>query len=83
MTEAKNREVTPPAAPMNSWTEICKHDTEVKGHPILYCMWVYVYKFDKLGRLAKCKAGLVAKEDQQTNLSIGNTYSATLAARSF
>jgi hypothetical protein len=35
--------------PMNSWTEISKHDPKVKGHQVLDCMWVYVYKFDKHG----------------------------------
>lgn len=69
--------------PMNSWTEISKFDPEVKGHQILDCMWVYVYKFDKHGRLAKCKARLVVRGDQQDKSKIGDTYAATLAARSF
>ena len=69
--------------PMNSWTEISKHDPEVKGHKVLDCMWVYVYKFDKHGRLAKCKARLVVRVDQQAKSTIGDTYAATLAARSF
>ena len=69
--------------PMNSWTEISRSDPEVKGHQILDCMWVYLYKFDKHGRLAKCKARLVVRGDQQDKSKIGNTYAATLAARSF
>jgi len=66
--------------PMNSWTEISKFDPEVKGHQVLDCMWVYVYKFDKHGRLAKCKARLVVRGDQQDKSKIGDT---SLAARSF
>ena len=69
--------------PMKSWTETFKKDPEVKGHQILDCMWVYVYKFDKHGRLAKCKARLVVRGDQQSKSAIGDTYAATLAARSF
>lgn len=45
-------------------------------------MWVYVYKFDKHGRLAKCKARLVVRGDQQSKSMIGDTYAATPAARS-
>ena len=69
--------------PMNSWTEISKFDPEGEEHQILDCMWVYVYKFDKHGRLAKCKARLVVRGDQQDKSKIGDTYAATLAARSF
>jgi hypothetical protein len=42
--------------PMNSWTVI--DQTEARGEQILDSMWVYVYKFDKHGRLLKCKARL-------------------------
>jgi Reverse transcriptase (RNA-dependent DNA polymerase) len=45
-------------------------------------MWVYVYKFDKHGRLSKCKAQLVIRGDQQLK-SGQNTYASTLAGRSF
>jgi hypothetical protein len=69
--------------PMNSWTEISRKDPEVNGHQILDCMWVYVYKFDKHGRLAKCKARLVVRGDQQVKSTLKDTYAATLAARSF
>ena len=65
--------------PMNSWTKISKHDPEVKDHQVLYCMWVS----DKHGRVAKSKAGLVVRGDQQAKSTIGDTYAATLAARSF
>ena len=40
-------------------------------------------KFDKHGRLAKCKARLVVREDQQSKTAIRDTYAATLATRSF
>jgi len=66
--------------PMNSWTTVDR--TEAKGEQILDSMWVYVYKFDKHGRLLKCKARLVVRGDQQTKIT-GDTYAATLAARSF
>jgi Reverse transcriptase (RNA-dependent DNA polymerase) len=46
-------------------------------------MWVYVYKFDKHHRLLKCKARLVVRGDQQAKAGLGDTYAATLAARSF
>src|SRR5437016_8821488 len=45
-------------------------------------MWVYVYKFTKKGMLAKCKARLIVREDQQKLVSVG-TYAATLMAHSF
>lgn len=68
---------------MNSWTEISSQDPEAKGRQILDCMWVYVYKFDKHGRLAKCKARLVVRGDQQARSQTQDTYAATLAGRSF
>jgi hypothetical protein len=68
---------------MQTWTEVAKSDPAVKDHQMLDCMWVYVYKFDKHGRLAKCKARLVVRGDQQAKSTIGDTYAATLAARSF
>ena len=47
-------------------------------------MWVYVYKFDKHGRLLKCKARLVVRGDQQAKTANrGDTYAAILAARLF
>jgi len=66
--------------PMNSWT--ITNRSEARGEQILDCMWVYVYKFDKHGRLLKCKARLVVRGDQQAK-GVGDTYAATLAARSF
>ena len=46
-------------------------------------MWVYAYKFDKRGFLSKCKARLVVRGDQQSKSTIGDTFAAMLAARSF
>ena len=69
--------------PMNSWTEVSKNDPEARDAQIPDSMWVYVYKFDKHGRLAKCKARLVVRGDQQAKSTIGDTYAATLAARYF
>src|SRR5215471_12403725 len=69
--------------PMNSWTAIDRNDPDAKRKQILDCMWVYVYKFDKHGRLLKCKARLVVQGDQQAKAGLENTYAATLAARSF
>ena len=44
---------------------------------------MYVYKYDKHGRLAKCKARLVVRGDQQRRSTTRETYAATLAGRSF
>ena len=52
------------------------------GKQILDCKWVYVYKFDKDGHLAKCKARLVVRGDQQQDVE-GDTYAATLASKAF
>ncbi|QGA15008.1 hypothetical protein EYB26_002664 [Talaromyces marneffei] len=41
------------------------------------------YSYAKEGRLLKCKARLVVRGDQQVGLNQGDTYAATLAARSF
>src|SRR6185437_1298165 len=47
------------------WTEI-ERSSISKKIQILDCIWVYVYKFDKRGRLVKCKARLFVRGDQQT-----------------
>ena len=70
-------------AKMGSWSEIEKKNLAIKEQQILGCMWVYVYKFTKNGRLAKCKARLVVRGDQQIKSTQQGTYAATLAARSF
>jgi len=68
---------------MKSWLEISSRDPKVKGHRVLDCKWVYVYKFDKHSRFLKAKARLVVRGDQQAKSLTENTYAATLAGRSF
>ena len=68
---------------MRSWLEIEARDPQAKGHRVLDCKWVYVYKFDKHGRFQKVKARLVVRGDQQVKNLTENTYAATLAGRSF
>jgi hypothetical protein len=63
----------------NSWTTVDL--SEVKGHQILGCQWVFVYKTDKHGRITKCKARLVVRGDQQTNCDL-LTRATTLAVTS-
>jgi hypothetical protein len=63
--------------------EISSRDPKVKGHRVLDCKWVYVYKFDKHSRFLKTKARLVVRGDQQVKSLTENTYAATLAGRSF
>ena len=70
-------------AEMRSWTEISSRDERVRGHKVLDCRWVYVYKFDKHGRFVKAKARLVVRGDQQLRGATENNYAATLAGRSF
>jgi hypothetical protein len=62
---------------MKIWIEVSKKDPAVTHHQMPDCMWVYVYKFGKHGRLAKCKACLVVR-DQQSKSMIGDTYAAHL-----
>jgi hypothetical protein len=40
---------------MKSWLEIRSRDSQTKGHKVLDCKWVYVYKFDKHSRFLKKK----------------------------
>ncbi|EED13613.1 conserved hypothetical protein [Talaromyces stipitatus ATCC 10500] len=67
--------------PSGSWTTV--PIGKAKGKQILDCMWVYVYKQDKKGRLVKCKARLVVRGDQEKRDDTRDMYAATLAARSF
>jgi hypothetical protein len=55
----------------------------MKGYRILNCKWVYVYKFNKHSCFMKTKAQLVVRGDQQAKSLMENTYTATLARRSF
>lgn len=67
---------------MRTWIETPRE--QANGKQILDCMWVYTYKFDKHGRLQKCKARLVVRGDQQPRGDgTRDTYAATLAVRSF
>ncbi|KAE9572511.1 hypothetical protein CGMCC3_g11506 [Colletotrichum fructicola] len=63
-----------------SWREVAK--SEARGHQVLGCHWVYTYELDKHGRLAKFKARLVIRGDQQAK-DARDTYAATLAGMSF
>jgi Reverse transcriptase (RNA-dependent DNA polymerase) len=78
---SRQRKIICKHVPMNSWTVI--DQTEARGEQILDSMWVY--KFDKHGRLLKCKARLVVRGGQQAKAGREDTYvyAATLAARSF
>ena len=65
---------------LRTWRVVSKDNANQRQ--VLDCMWVSVYKFDKHGRLQKCKARLVVRDDQQAR-NAQNTYASTLAARSF
>jgi len=56
---------------------------KANNHQILACMWVFTYKFDKVGYLLKVKARLVVRGDQQRKGAVENTYASTLAGKSF
>ncbi|EAQ84318.1 hypothetical protein CHGG_10722 [Chaetomium globosum CBS 148.51] len=66
-----------------SWEEVSRHSDQIQGNQILDCMWVYTYKFNTRGFLAKCKARLVVRGDQQRVNHAEENYAATLAVRSF
>jgi hypothetical protein len=68
---------------MESWSETPVKTARLTGQQILDCMWVYTYKLDKDHCLIKCKARLVVQGDQQRNITSQDTYTATLASRSF
>jgi hypothetical protein len=70
-------------AKMGSWIEILAKDPRARGHKVLDCKWVYVYKFNKHGFFVKTKSRLVVRGDQQLRGAHENTYAATLAGRSF
>lgn len=64
-----------------SWTVV--DSKEARGHQILGCQWVFVYKTGKHGELLKCKARLVVCGNQQwkNELSTRATTLATTALR--
>ena len=68
---------------MRSWSEISSRDLRVKGHKVLNCKWVYVYKFNKHSRFIKAKARLIVQGDEQLKGFTESNYTATLAGRSF
>lgn len=68
---------------MDSWTEISREDQQARGKQVLDCMWVYTYKFNTKGALARVKARLVVRGDQQRRNFADENYAATLAVRSF
>ena len=68
---------------MDSWTEISREDQQARGRQVLDCMWVYTYKFNTQGALARVKARLVVRGDQQRRNFADENYAATLAVRSF
>ena len=68
---------------MNSWSEVPQRPIKQAGHQILDCMWVYTYKLNKHHQFLKCKARLVVRGDQQKDITMQDTYAATLASRSF
>jgi hypothetical protein len=68
---------------MKSWIEIQQRPIKQAGHQILDCMWVYTYKLNKHNQFLQCKARLVVRGDQQRNITMQDTYAATLASHSF
>ena len=62
------------------WREIPCAETRSKPLPL---KWVFSYKFDASGMLERCKARICVRGDLQEEITIQQTYAATLAARSF
>jgi len=67
------------------WSKGCfaktVHTAETADAEVLPLMWVFTYKFDEDGYLCLFKARLVLRGDLQQ--PYGDTYAATLAARTF
>ena len=78
--EAAQRDHLESHKPMKSWVEV--NQSQAKGHQILGCMWVFVYKTDKHGFLQKTKARLVVWGHQQAYNGLP-TRATTLASTTF
>jgi transposase InsO family protein len=65
---------------MGSFVEVDK--SQVKGHQVLGCMWVFTYKTDKHGFLQKYKARVVVWGNQQAQNGLP-TRATTLASTTF
>jgi hypothetical protein len=67
------------------WSKACfakaSRTAETADAEVLPLMWVFTYKFDEDGYLYRFKARLVVRGDLQQ--PYGDTYTATLAARTF
>ncbi|KAM4067972.1 GAG-pre-integrase domain-containing protein [Hirsutella rhossiliensis] len=58
---------------MGSWKEVALN-TISNGTQILDCMWIYVYKYTKRGRLVKCKARLVTVPHEPCCLTLDGIF---------
>lgn len=61
----------------NSWSIV--DSSEARGHQVLGCQWVFVYKTGKHGELIDCKARLVVCGNQQWKCEL-STRATTLAS---
>jgi len=64
----------------NFWTSVPL--VEAKGHQVLSCQWMFVYKTDKYSRLTKYKIWLMVRGNQQHEYDLF-TKATTLVTTSF